>query len=91
MYFHVFGHHSSRDETEDRWCTELAERGHSVDQVQPVVRVFVDHRIEPQVQLLQILQLVQREDVLQRRQSVIVQIQSLQHLQVLDPLQDTQH
>lgn len=83
----TFNHHSSRDETEDRGCTKLAECGHSVDQVQTVVRVFLDHRIEPQVQFLQILQLVQREDVLQRRQSVIVQIQSLQRLQVLDPLQ----
>ncbi len=74
-------------EREDRSCTKLAEFGHCVDQVQTVVRVFLDHRIEPQVQFLQILQLVQRKDVLQRRQSVIVQIQCLQHLQTLNALQ----
>ncbi len=74
-------------EREDRWCTKLVEFGHCVDQVQTVVRVFLDHRIEPQVQFLQILQLVQRKDVLQRRQSVIVQIQCLQHLQTLNALQ----
>lgn len=74
-------------ESVDGWCTKLSESGHGVDQVQTVERVFVDHRIEPQVQFLQILQLVQGKDVLQRRKPVIVQIQSLQHLQMLNPLQ----